>query len=668
MALRIWRCLLFSDGTETEATVRYNPDVHGSVGELAQAAASQLVPGGERLPQCLLALYPLMDSEALRCVSLRTRCQRAVDGEALLRTEFITDEFIREKIPPEKCWLVLKISRPHLVPPASGSGESLRTCYYFVGAAPHLVCVVQQVFWSPLFSFERAAPETLAESLLPLHVDLRPSEVAASREKTSEFVGERAGELPPTPPLPLALVDPLFGFVSDIADGELPSDLTADEFRIVDQGCSALVTAACGLYDNERARNQAILGALRALAGRDLVNSEADSAQHPSISDGTGFVLTAGGHRVFLVNLELKEHQAGQRAELQNICYYLQHYAPRNDLKNGGLPACLAKDLPLAPALLVNMYSGTMISIQAVALTRFAVLSEVLATSTLLVAPGSPQRTRLVHLLLGLRLGLSALSKRYADVPGDLSTPKVAPAVGVPLGTLIQKLQLVHADGKPSLHVTCGEPMMEGRLVFAASGVREESATTTAAPAVPERDKADLVVKFTRRYGTLAHMAAAEAGVAPHLHGVIRLAGGWIAVVMSNLKAKDGWRHLDTSDASQKAAALSAWRRGVKDRGFVHGDLRPPNILVRRRQVVGAAVPVGMAAAGSLGAASAIVDNTSIAGHEAWEVRFVDWDWAGETSAEVSYPLNRNPAIPWPSGSVAGGLILPDHDQACLER
>ena len=81
----------------------------------------------------------------------------------------------------------------------------------------------------------------------------------------------------------------------------------------------------------------------------------------------------------------------------------------------------------------------------------------------------------------------------------------------------------------------------------------------------------------------------------------------------------------------------------LHQQGFVHGDIWPQNVLVRR-----------------LGA-----------GHEdALSVRLVDFDWAGEIN-KAKYPFLVNPDLGHgfkrPSGVQGGGVIIAEHDLAMVE-
>ena len=135
-------------------------------------------------------------------------------------------------------------------------------------------------------------------------------------------------------------------------------------------------------------------------------------------------------------------------------------------------------------------------------------------------------------------------------------------------------------------------------------------------------------------YGTAAHVATAHAGHAPALLGVAPLPGGWTAVVMEALT--DGWREYDARADEERAAAAAAYDAALRVPGNVHGDLRPPNVLVRGGRGAG---PV--------------------------QVAFLDWDWAG-AAGTATYPLGLNPAIAWPEGAAAGAVVAAHHDERML--
>ena len=73
----------------------------------------------------------------------------------------------------------------------------------------------------------------------------------------------------------------------------------------------------------------------------------------------------------------------------------------------------------------------------------------------------------------------------------------------------------------------------------------------------------------------------------------------------------------------------------LHSRGYVHGDIRDVNVVVKRSNLL--------------------------------HVVFVDWDWAGK-NGEVEYPVSINPNIPRHSTAVGLAPIEKIHDIFMFER
>lgn len=101
------------------------------------------------------------------------------------------------------------------------------------------------------------------------------------------------------------------------------------------------------------------------------------------------------------------------------------------------------------------------------------------------------------------------------------------------------------------------------------------------------------------------------------------------------------WQQLSALPDEERDEALrtveAALERAHDATGMVHGDVRPPNCLVRR--------------------------DAKVAG--SWEVRFVDFEWAGR-EGEATYPAFLNPDIPWPEGVGYGKQLQRAHDSKLL--
>ena len=90
-----------------------------------------------------------------------------------------------------------------------------------------------------------------------------------------------------------------------------------------------------------------------------------------------------------------------------------------------------------------------------------------------------------------------------------------------------------------------------------------------------------ICIKFVRRYLKEAHLKCSLLGFAPALRSFERIPGRWYIVVMDFID--DEYHDLVTSPA--KASFESEVRAKVDnlhEAGFVHGDIRSANIMVKK--------------------------------------------------------------------------------------
>lgn len=143
-----------------------------------------------------------------------------------------------------------------------------------------------------------------------------------------------------------------------------------------------------------------------------------------------------------------------------------------------------------------------------------------------------------------------------------------------------------------------------------------------------------LIIKFTQRYCEVAHRQAYDLGIAPELLSV-QFIHGWYVIVMADVSSSYvPANEVDITEDLQgsiKAAVLT-----LHDLGFVHGDLRSPNILVRRNSAV-----------------------------EGSTILLMDFDWPG-VEGETLYPRRMNKDIPWAEGVEVTRPITKAHDMYML--
>ena len=150
-----------------------------------------------------------------------------------------------------------------------------------------------------------------------------------------------------------------------------------------------------------------------------------------------------------------------------------------------------------------------------------------------------------------------------------------------------------------------------------------------------------IFVKFTRCYGEDAHRAAHARGFAPKLRAVERFQDGWIMVVMDDVSHQ----YCEIERRPLEKNVYKAVQQALVElhgEGFVHGDLREANIMVKRDGV----------------------DSEGL-----HDIILVDFDWAGKEGS-VRYPSNitlNHIWLPRPEDVERGGLITAAHDDQMLK-
>ena len=143
-------------------------------------------------------------------------------------------------------------------------------------------------------------------------------------------------------------------------------------------------------------------------------------------------------------------------------------------------------------------------------------------------------------------------------------------------------------------------------------------------------DNEKICIKFVRHYSEDVHAFCASKGFAPALEGFEELPGGWHMVVMEMI-GEDYCRLMDFSPRYSHHDDIVKKLTSLHQAGYVHGDVRDTNIMVKKD--------------GSQG------------------FKVVDFDWSGRIG-EVRYPMNvyRSGRLRRPVEAKDGQLIKAEHD------
>jgi serine/threonine protein kinase len=138
-----------------------------------------------------------------------------------------------------------------------------------------------------------------------------------------------------------------------------------------------------------------------------------------------------------------------------------------------------------------------------------------------------------------------------------------------------------------------------------------------------------VIIKFAKRYSEACHKECQALEIAPELFFCEQIAGGWYVVIMEQLMEHNSLFYL--AQDQDKKFMLNKVIESIKkihDLGFVHGDMRLPNILIGPGD----------------------------------SIKIIDFDWAGKIGEVVYPPLLNQEIDVWHSDVKAGKKILPEHD------
>lgn len=144
---------------------------------------------------------------------------------------------------------------------------------------------------------------------------------------------------------------------------------------------------------------------------------------------------------------------------------------------------------------------------------------------------------------------------------------------------------------------------------------------------------AKVVVKFASKYNDEIHRIYHKKGVSPELLCCEKMDDGFFLVVTEYIDAREVEpRDFEDESLCQQAKDFLSQSR---DLNYVHGDLRPPNVLIT---------------------------NTDK------KLQIIDFDWAGKHGI-TKYPLMINTTdIKWPEGVAPDEKMLMAHDEAWMKK
>lgn len=481
---------------------------------------------------------------------------------------------------------------------------------------------------------------------------------------------------------PAALVSPVFAQFLHDASAPCTGDAHREALAV-----ARLVTEMPAPFLKEEERARAFRAILQPFLGETVRPLHPSGTASPVVADGciTARMSDDDTCEVLLYIEEDKVELGTGDPWFQGQAYYQRFWDTVRDAgsgDSGGAAALFERDA--RPALFLELV-GPNLRVSALAsLEGNRVLCEPLTPYlSLLAITGQPRALEAVAAALrALRNALGGLRAHYAEAVARLRVtdgaggggggPQVgtgasAAAVGRRERGLPYPLRTGWSPAGPRavqapFPSLCRTRILSppgNKLVYIAETTRTAPLGGSAA-AEPEPEVQTVCVKFLPgTYPAAIHQSWSAAGLAPELIACVALgagAGEFTMVVMEHL-APPKWRTLSSVvSVDARATATAAARRalamahalrspasaGGEVAGYVHGDAREANILVRHR--------------GRSDRGGAEEEGTG-----EWDVRFCDFDWSGVEGRD-RYPLLMSEAIDWAPGARPGALLQQEHD------
>jgi RIO1 family len=356
-------------------------------------------------------------------------------------------------------------------------------------------------------------------------------------------------------------------------------------------------------YPIESKRRDAGNKVLNEFLFRDVLNRELQVT-------GIDEYSTDGSAPEFGVTVEYKNEKAagnGSDPYMQNVAYYGKYWASR--AKEGATHG-LKKHC--CPWLLIEVL-GQEVGISGAAYACGRICAQPISANVPFLDVPCDKDMALVQarLCMALRIGVTQLRAFYEN---EVPLLTVTPQAHYPYP------RQARLDGTD-------KDLVEFQYTSVWGGVQQRKMLFTA-----ERSDTNerIMVKFSGSYDPDVHRALAAQGLAPKLYD-IQYDTGLTMIIMEYLEDARAWTDQDQADPA-KTKQLRAIQDVLAKNGFVHGDLRPPNILV----------------------------------DQYCKVYVVDFDWAGKAGA-VRYPVYLNPDGNWHPEAKLGECIQQHHDEFLVD-
>ncbi|PCH42818.1 hypothetical protein WOLCODRAFT_102647 [Wolfiporia cocos MD-104 SS10] len=295
------------------------------------------------------------------------------------------------------------------------------------------------------------------------------------------------------------------------------------------------------------------------------------------------------------------------RYYLEQVRDFMEHCTRANEEMMMNFPAILA------------LHFGPYLAIAAAAYTNKVIVEHLACIPLHMHSTNLAEIQAGERVLAALRVALPALRDQYLHAPDN-----ARPRADFPFRDFYE-------DGNGRRHYFIYEKAIDEKRVFRVH-LKDD----------PERT---LCVKFSVRYSEAAHRAASDLNLAPALCAVNKVFD-WYMIVMEDMSAEYTTlfnlrycRSVATSRLEEAQKEVIAKLGSLHERGFVHGDARDANVLVRNEDAPG----------------------------ERPYVLLVDWDWAGSASDATYPPTISRIGIPRPFDALGGERIIPEHDMWMAE-